>query len=137
MKMRRSFLSRSMRTMRPYSPGSTPPGSVARLAAGAVEAEGRRRAAVFQRAAEATVGFEALEGHRANLAGLGADAGHPAALVVDDDIGAVGEERPRDRLLRVIVRLLLLGLPGPRPCRFARLGVVRRAILTPSIKPLQ
>ena len=92
-------------------PGGHPAGPVARLAARALEAEGRCRAAVFQRAAGAAVGLEALERHRADLAGLGADARHPAALVVNDDIGALGEQRPRDRLSRVIVRLLLLGLP--------------------------
>ena len=84
---------------------------VARFAARVVEAEGRRGAAVLDGAADAAVGLEALTGHRANLAGPGADAGHPAALVVNDDIGALGVQRPRDRLRRVTVRLLLLRLP--------------------------
>lgn len=83
----------------------------ARRAAGAVEAEGRCRAAVFQRAAGATVGPQASEGDRAGLTGLEANAGHSVALVVDDEVGAVGNQRPRNRLLRVMVRLLLLDPP--------------------------
>ena len=91
--------------------GLHPARAVARVAARALEAEGRRRAAVLESAAEATVGLEALERHRPLLARLGADARDPAPLVMNHDIGAVGEQRPRDRSIRVIARILLLGLP--------------------------
>ena len=87
--------------MRPYvRPGLHPARPVACPAALAVDVEGRRRATVLDGAAGAAPGLEPLERHRADLTGREADAGHPAALVVNDDIGAVGEQHPRDRLRR-------------------------------------
>ncbi len=77
----------------------------------ALEAEGGCGAAVFERAADAAPDLEPLEGHGADLAGLRAHAGHPAAFVMNDDVGAPGEQRSRDRPGRVMARLLLLDPP--------------------------
>ena len=80
--------------MRPYAPGLTPP---ARWHASR-PAQSRSKAAAGQRylrrAAGAPAGLEALERHRPRFAGLGADAGHPAAFVMHDDVGAVGGTAP-------------------------------------------
>lgn len=94
----------------PWAPHCPPS---ARLAARVLKAEGRRRAAVLDGAASAAPGLEALERQHPLLAGLGADARDPAPLVMNDNIGVLGEQR--DRSLRVMVRPLLSGLPH-QPC---------------------
>ncbi len=121
--MRRSCLSRSTRRMRPYAPGFTPPArrhAPRPLQSRSKAAAGQRYLSVPPRSASKP--WNAIA-RTSPVSGQTQDT----ALVVNDDIGAVGEQRPRDQLLRVIA-------PASRP--ISRVSISgRAAVPQPRLQP--